>query len=196
MERVLAVGWRKQHVTNVVFVENLIRAVLRGVCPHEIQIVFEDAFILEDIHAAVNERLEVGIIPAHVASPEKKIQNVSLGRMGLQVRQDSRRVSFFHRRAHFRLARPVVDHQANDQQHHCNVDFRRVVKRTVKREEIQSLGQHRRGHDAEQNQKSNVGEARVERKKHDQQLSEVPATLTEEGGKHHAEDETQNHFPA
>jgi hypothetical protein len=56
---------RKEHVENLVFVEDR-----EGIFEVEqVQIILQDAGVLEDIHAAVDEVAKSRIPPAKIASP-------------------------------------------------------------------------------------------------------------------------------
>src|SRR5262249_33249506 len=102
-------------------------------------------------------------MPLQVASPEVKIQHISLQRMCLQVRNGLGRIVLIQLLLQIRACRPVVndpgDHQKNDK----GIESRGVVLKAVRRREIQNFGDNRRRNNSQQKQKTDVRQSAVKR---------------------------------
>src|SRR6266496_1644740 len=161
MERILAVAGRKQNVSDLVLVEDFVRLVLKRIRTHQIKIVLQHASVFENINSAIDEILNLGIMPAQVASPQVEVQDISLRRMSLQIRNNARRISLLDRGANLRLARPIVCHRRKQRQEHNNVYSWSLKLGSVRREEIQQLRQQRGDYDSQKHQKPDIGQPAV-----------------------------------
>ena len=115
--------------------------------------------------------------------------------MRLQIRQNSRWISFFQRSLDPVFARPEINHQAKQQHNHHGVDPRCVFQRPIGWKKIQRPRQQWRRRDPQQYQKSDIGQPAVNRKQQHQHFTQIPAPVPHQSADQKPQQQHQ-HNPA
>src|SRR6266852_9968155 len=79
---------RKQHITDFVLIQNGLRLFES----QQVEVILQDAGILENIHPAVNESLHVPVIQFQITAPQIRIQHGADRRMSFQERENLGRI--------------------------------------------------------------------------------------------------------